>query len=146
MRHPLIWIFTLVLSASGVVVAQETTTGSITGTVVDAQGNPVLGATVTVTSDQGSKTFLTDGSGRFFAPFLTPGLYSVKVELTGSSAAEQKNIQVRLGQRLPLNDLTLKVGGLEEVIEVVSTAPVVDVTSTTAGGTLDSEQLKHLPV
>jgi hypothetical protein len=141
-----VWALFVVIGASGVVAAQETTTGSIAGTVIDAQGSPVPGATVTVTSAQGSKTLVTDGSGRFFAPFLTPGVYSVKVELAGFSAVEQKNIQVRLGQRVTLADLALKVGGVEEVVEVVGSAPVVDITSTTAGGTLDSEQLKHLPV
>ena len=43
-------------------VAQETTTGSITGEVVDAQGAPVPGVTITVTSSQGAKTFVTDGN------------------------------------------------------------------------------------
>ena len=51
-----------------------------------------------VTSAQGNKVFTTDSTGHFYAPFLTPGLYSVKVELAGFSAAEQKNIEVRLGQ------------------------------------------------
>jgi hypothetical protein len=146
MRRQLVWALLLVVASLGVASAQETTTGSIAGAVVDTQGAPVPGATVTVTSEQGSKSFVTDGQGRFFAPYLTPGVYTVRVELTGFSPVEQKNIQVRLGQRVTLADLALKVGGLEEVVEVVGAAPVVDVTSTTAGGTLESEQLKHLPV
>ena len=43
-------------------------------------------------------------------------------------------------------DLTLKVGGLEEVVKVVGSAPVVDTSSTTAGGVLDSDALKRIPV
>ena len=134
MRRQLIWAVALVLSTVGFVSAQETTTGSITGEVVDAQGAPVPGATVTVTSPQGPKTFVTDSTGRFFAPYLTPGKYAVRVELSGFSPVEQKNIDVRLGQRIELAGLTLKVGGLEEVVEVVGSAPVVDTSSTTAGG------------
>ena len=53
-----------------------------------------------------------------------PACIGVKVELTGFSPVEQKNIDVRLGQRLDLGSLTLKVGGLEEVVEVVGSAPV----------------------
>ena len=146
MRYRFVFALLLLLASVGFAAAQETTSGSITGEVTDAQGAPVPGATVTVTSDQGSKTFVTDAEGRFFAPYLTPGMYSVKVELTGFTRVEQKGINVRLGQRTTLTGLTLKVGGLEEVVEVVGAAPVVDVTSTTAGGTLDSEQLRHLPV
>jgi hypothetical protein len=146
MRRQLVWALLLVAASFGLASAQETTTGSITGHVIDAQGAPVPGATISVTSAQGTKTFVTDGTGRFFAPFLTPGRYSVKVELTGFSAVEQKNIDVRLGQRLELPGLVLKVGGLQEVVEVVGAAPIIDTSSTTVGGTLDSETLKRLPV
>jgi hypothetical protein len=146
MRRQLVWALLLVVASFGFASAQETTSGSIGGTVVDAQGAPVPGATVSVTSGQGTKTFVTDNNGRFFAPFLTPGRYAVKVELTGFSAIEQKNIDVRLGQRLELAELTLKVGGLAEVVEVLGAAPTIDTSSTTVGGTLDSETLKRLPV
>jgi hypothetical protein len=146
MRRQLVWALLLVVASFGFASAQETTSGSITGSVVDAQGAPVPGATVTLTSEQGPKTFVTDSAGRFFAPYLTPGRYGARVELSGFSTIEQKNIDVRLGQRLDLGSLSLKVGGLQEVVEVVGAAPVVDTSSTTTGGVLDTETLKHLPV
>jgi outer membrane receptor protein involved in Fe transport len=141
----LIWALALVLASFGVATAQETTSGSLAGEVLDNQGAAIPGATVTVTSGQGSRSIVTDANGRFFAPFLTPGSYSVKVELAGFSPVEQKNINVRLGQRLDLS-FTLKVGDIQEVVEVVGAAPVIDTSSTTAGGTLDSDQLQRLPV
>ena len=146
MRRQLIWALLLVVASFGFASAQETTSGSIAGTVVDAQGAPIPGATVSITSNQGTKTFVTDTQGRFFAPFLTPTIYAVKVELTGFSPVEQKNIQVRLGQRADLGDLTMKVGGITEVVEVVGAAPVIDTNSTTAGGVLDSDAMSRLPV
>jgi hypothetical protein len=149
MRRQLVASFLVLLIGligAALAVAQETTTGSIAGQVVDAQGAPVPGATVTLTSNQGSKTFVTDGQGRFFAPYLTPGTYSVRVELTGFSPVEQKDITVHLGQRLELTGLVLKVGGLQEVVEVVGAAPVVDISSTTVGGVLDADTLKRVPV
>ena len=126
MRRQLVWALLLVVASFGLASAQETTSGTITGQVVDAQGAPVPGATVTITSPQGPKTFVTDSSGRFFAPYLSPGRYSVKVELTGFSPVEQKNIDVHLGQRLELGALTLKVGGVNEVVEVIGAAPVIE--------------------
>ena len=146
MRRQLIWALLLVVASFGLASAQETTSGSITGTVVDAQGAPVPGATVTITSTQGPKTFVTDSTGHFFAPYLTPGRHTVKVELSGFSPVEQKNVDVRLGSRLDLGTLTLKVGGLEEVVEVVGAASTIDTSSTTAGAVLDSDALKRLPV
>jgi hypothetical protein len=146
MRRQLIWALLLVVASFGLASAQETTSGSITGTVVDAQGAPVPGATVTITSNQGPKTFVTDSTGHFFAPYLTPGRYTVKAELSGFSPVEHKNVDVRLGQRLDLGTMTLKVGGLEEVVEVVGAASTIDTSSTTVGGVLDSDALKRLPV
>ena len=73
--------------------------------------------------------------GSAAAPFLTPGSYSVKVELAGFSPVEQKGIKVSLGKRYELS-FTLKVGDLQEVVEVVGAAPVIDTNSTTAGNKL----------
>ena len=125
--------------------AQETTSGSLAGRVLDVQQSAVAGADVTVTSEQGSRTFKTDATGSFFAPFLTPGKYSVNVRLAGFATVERQGIEVHLGQRLALL-FTLKVGDLHEVIDVVSGSPVVDTHSTTIGGNLSSDVLKRLPV
>ncbi|HET7294940.1 MAG TPA: TonB-dependent receptor [Vicinamibacteria bacterium] len=133
------------LACAGLASAQETTSGSIAGQVLDTQGAAMPGATVTITSAQGTKTYVTDANGRFFAPFLTPGQYGLRVELTGFSPVERKGIDVRLGQRVSL-DFTLKVGQISETVEVVGAAPVVDTSSTTAGSVLDSDQLRMLPV
>ncbi len=136
------WVF---LALAGYGYAQESTTGSIAGEVVDTQGARLPGASVTITSDQGAKTVVADRDGRFFAPFLTPGVYAVRVELAGFSPIERKNVEVRLGQRVPL-DFTLKVGEIEETVEVVGTAPVINTSSTTSGGVLSSDELKKLPI
>ena len=133
------------LAITGLAAAQEITSGSITGQVLDSQGAAVPGATVTISSEEGDKVFVTDGEGRFFAPFLTPASYTVRVELTGFAPAERM-VVVRLGQRVTLTDLVLRIGGLTELVEVSATPPVIDVTTTTAGGVLNSNILRHLPV
>ncbi len=135
----------VLLSCVGFVHAQETTGGSIAGEVLDTQGASMPGATVTITTPQGTKTYVTDANGRFFAPYLVPGSYTVRVELTGFSPVEQKGIDVSLGKRVNL-DFTLKVGQISETIEVVGAAPVVDTTTTTIGGVLDSDTIAKLPV
>src|SRR4051812_1831770 len=77
-----VFMLAMVLAVASVATAQETT-GSIAGRVVDSQGLAVPGAAVTVAGPQGSRTFTTDSEGRFSAPYLTPGTYSVRVELQG---------------------------------------------------------------
>jgi hypothetical protein len=133
------------LAVSSLVLAQETTTGSIAGRVLDPQGAGVPEARVTLRSDQGARSLATDAHGQFLAPYLTPGLYAVRVEHAGFKPLEQHDVRVRLGQRVEL-DYTLSVGGFEELVDVTAAAPVVDTRSTTAGGTLDSDELLRLPV
>ena len=69
---------------------------------LDPQGLAVPGATVTVTGPQGARTAVTDGTGRFTVPFLSPGTYAIKAELQGFKSIEQKDIVVRLGQTVDL--------------------------------------------
>src|SRR5262245_4116736 len=126
-------------------LAQETTTGSITGRVLDAQGAVVPGASVTLRSGQGARSVVTDANGQFLVLYLTPSLYAVRVERSGFTPVEQNDVRVRLGQRVEL-DYVLKVGTLDEVLQVTVAAPVVDTRSTTAGGILDGDELLRLPV
>ena len=124
----------LVLGGSVAAAAQETTTGSIGGRVVDAQNLPVPGATVTIVSPQGDRTFTTDSDGRFLAPFLTPGAYEIKVELQGFRPLDRKGIQLQVGQRIEL-PLGMTVGALTETVQVTGETPVIDTSTTTTGAT-----------
>ncbi len=132
------------LALAGVALAQATT-GTISGRIVDEQGLAVPGVSVTVTGTQGTKTFVSDDSGRFNAPFLVPGLYTVRAELQGFKATEQKNISVSLGSTVEMN-LQMSIGGLTETVEVTGAAAVVDTKSTTTGSVLSSELLQRVPV
>ena len=124
--------------------AQETT-GAVRGRVVDAQGLPVPGVTVTVTGPQGAQTAVADSEGRFNFPFLTPGTYGVRAELPGFKGAERKGIVVSLGQVVD-TPLKMEVGGVTETVSVTATSPVIDTTTTTVGATLDSEMLRRVPI
>jgi hypothetical protein len=146
MRRTLALGLALVLTAIGLASAQETTTGSIAGRVVDAQALATPGATVTVTGPQGSRTLITDDQGRFLTPFLTPGTYEVRIELQGFKPIERRNVVVRLGQRVELTDLKLEVGDLSQIVEVTAATPVVDARTTTVGGTLSDAFLRAVPV
>ena len=134
----------LLVAASAPAVAQETT-GTVNGLIVDAQGLAVPGATVTVSGARGTKIAVSDTSGRFTVPFLTPGTYSVRTELQGFKPIERKDVIVRLGQTVEL-DLKMEVGGLTETVDVSAGSPVIDSTTTTIGTNIDSDSLTRLPV
>src|SRR5229473_1942311 len=137
-------VLALVVAGSGVAFGQETT-GTINGRVMDAQGLAVPGVSVSVTGPQGTKQIITDGEGRFSAPFLTPGQYDVHAELSGFKALEQKGITVALGQTVDL-PLKLEVGGVTETVQVVGTTDVVNVNTATTGAIISSELLQRVPV
>jgi len=134
-----------VLLAGALPALAQETTGTIKGRVVDAQGLGVPGATVTVTGTQGAKNTVTDADGRFSVPFLTPGVYAVRGELTGFKAVEQKDVSVSLGQAVEI-PLKMDVGGLTETVQVTASTPVVDTGTTTSGAVLSSDMLKDVPV
>jgi outer membrane receptor protein involved in Fe transport len=138
-------IFFALIVASAALARGQETTGTINGRVTDTQALPVPGVTVTITGVQGTKQVVTDSEGRFSVPFLTPGRYDVRAELSGFKAVEQKGVTVALGQALDL-PLKLEVGGVTETVQVVGTRDVINVNTTTIGATITSDLLERVPV
>ncbi|MGE0041708.1 MAG: TonB-dependent receptor [Vicinamibacterales bacterium] len=138
-------IFMALVFALATVASAQETTGSLSGKLTDSQGLAVPGVTVTVSGDQGSKSVVTDGEGRFRAPFLVPGQYTVRAELEGFKAVELTGVTVSLGQNTDLA-INMEVGGLTETVQVVGSTVVVDTQSTTTGAVLSSDFLARVPV
>jgi hypothetical protein len=139
-------VLVAMLALTGVTLARaQETTGIVTGRVTDAQGLAIPGVTVTLTGPQGAKSFTSDSDGRYNAPLLVPGTYTVKAELQGFKTVEQQNVVVRLGQTIEV-PLAMQVGGMSETVEVTASSPIVDTKSTTVGAVLDSAMLANIPV
>ena len=121
----------LLLSAP---VAWAQTTGRIMGSLKDAQGAVLPGATVTLTGPalQGAQTQVTDQDGAFRFLSVPPGRYRVKIELTGFKTIEQSDVQVGIDRTVDLVQ-TMSVAGLAETVNVTSVSPTVDTTSTAIG-------------
>lgn len=137
-------LFALILLAgSGLAIAQ--TTGEIRGTVVDARGGGLPGATVEVSSPslQGSRSTVTGAGGSFQLPALPPGSYRVVVSLAGFGKVEQQT-QVRLDATASVA-VTLQVAATEQIV-VTGEAPVVDVSTTTGGSNYGAGVIDRLPV
>ena len=125
--------------------ADEATTGSIWGRVTDVAAAPLSGAKVTIISVEGSRVYLTEADGKFFAPYLTPGVYAVRVELAGFAAAERHDIEVRLGRRAELA-FALSVGVFKDALEVKAAPPLIDVSSVNSSTGINSSFLAQIPV
>src|SRR5215470_6964435 len=109
--------------------AQETT-GGLQGTVKDPSGAVVPNAHVEVTGAAlvGSKELDTDGSGYYRFTNLPPGTYTLTVTAKGFETVK-RDVLLEVGH-LPIVDIALQVGSSTTVVEVTSTAPVIDTTTT----------------
>jgi hypothetical protein len=125
--------------------ADEATTGAVRGRVTDTSGAPLAGSKVTLASAEGTRVVVAEADGRFLAPFLTPGLYAVRVECPGFAAVERRGIEVRLGRRVELA-FVLPPGTFTEALEVRAAPPLVDVSSATVSTGVSSGFLARLPV
>src|SRR2546430_823529 len=78
-------ILASILLLTAVAAMAQATTGTLKGTVADANGAVVAGATVTIKSDATGAiaTSTTSGDGTFEATNLLPGTYTVTVEASG---------------------------------------------------------------
>ncbi len=121
--------------------------GAISGTVTDASGAIIPGASVTATnSGNGTKlTAETTAAGIYSFISLSPGKYDVSASQTGFETVLRKNILVTVDQSTTVN-LALKVGSVSEVVTVTETTSLVDTTNSTVGQLISSETIDRVPL
>jgi outer membrane receptor protein involved in Fe transport len=120
--------------------------GSISGTVRDASGAVVKGATVTTKSlaTSAERSVQTGDQGQFNVPGLPPGDYSVKITSAGFKTFEA-SVTVAVGS-ISTVDAQMTVGATSQVVEVVAGAAAQVNTETQALSQLiDTQQLAQLP-
>ena len=150
MRHypggsVLIALLAFLLAANLPLVAQETT-GTITGTVTDPSGAVIPGVTVTVTNKQTDRSveITTGAAGIFMARDLVPGRYAAAFESAGFRRLEMPDIILLVGKVARVN-VTMEVGQVEQTVQVVEAAPLIDTTSTMIANNVTSEEMDRLP-
>ncbi len=132
-------IFTL--SALG-----QSNTGSITGVITDQAGAIVPNATVTVTN-QGTnetRTVQADAEGRYEAPSLSTGVYTIEASGTGFQTVSVKDLRLAVGEKARA-DISLGVSGVAATVEVVNQTRV-DTETPTIGDTVTTERIQDNPV
>jgi hypothetical protein len=138
-----VWVAVLVLALPGIGFAQEAV---ISGTVRDATGGVLPGVVVQAVHEATGTVFdtVTDERGGFRIPARI-GAYRIMAELQGFARLERSGLEVLVGQQVTLN-LEMKPSTVTETVTVTAEAPLVNVTSSSLGGNIDSRQMQELPV
>ena len=99
-------------------LAQMSVTGAVSGTVMDASGAIVPGATVKLTSETTKQVRETksDNEGLFSFTAVPRDTYTLKLEHTGFRAIERTGIAVSANEKVALSALTLELGSAADVI------------------------------
>ncbi|MEO6235624.1 MAG: carboxypeptidase-like regulatory domain-containing protein, partial [Vicinamibacterales bacterium] len=140
----------LLLVAGAVLPASaQITTGNITGTVKDAQGGVVPGATVTLTDEaRGTKLApaISNETGSYTFPNVTAATYTVEVTMSGFKTSQRKGVPVSGGDRVSVPAIILEVGGTAEAVTVVAESPLIQSQSGERSFTITTQQVENLPI
>lgn len=120
---------------------------TLTGIVSDSAGAAVPGAAIIVTSQSSGlrRSAVSDLNGHYTVPTLTPGVYDVRVELSGFRTLRQSGIRVSTGETVPL-DLQLSVGAVSESVTVTGDAPLLRSAGANLGQVIDNRKVVDLPL
>src|SRR3984893_4438526 len=128
-------------------LSAQINTGRILGTVTDQTGGVIAGAAVVVTNTETgvARSLVTDGAGEYDAPNLNPGKYSVRVSTAGFEAFERQNIELEVGKDDRI-DAQLTPGQVTQTVTVSETTLLLDTTSATVTGTINTESIVDIPL
>lgn len=122
-------------------------TSQISGTVKDASGGVIAGAEVTVTQTATgvSRTATSDANGVYSLPSLPLGPYQMQVKKEGFTTYLQSGIVLQVAEG-PTIDPVLKVGAIDQTIQVEAAAAMIETSSTGVGQVVNSQDVVDLPL
>ncbi|HYK35160.1 TonB-dependent receptor [Alloacidobacterium sp.] len=151
MRRVVLWCFALgmLLGYSGIhqYAWGQQITAAITGTVVDAAGAVLSGATVTATDADRGTVYVTktNDSGIFNFTQVPIGTYDVKIEASGFETTVRSHVTLVLNQTARL-DFKMQVGAVTNTVQVTSEAPQLQSDTTQVSTLINSRAVTDIPL
>ncbi len=140
----------LVVSALSLLLATnaaaQQTSGNVNGRVLDQSQAAVPGATVSATNTATgfNRVVTTDGEGVYHLTALPIGTYDVKVDLQGFQPIT-RNLEVTVGANIDVN-FDLKTQGIAEAVQVTAETPLIETSTSSVGGTVETHRIESLPL
>lgn len=137
----------VVLLGAAIVVLAQANEGRVLGTVTDASGAVVAGAKIAVTNTATNVTrnLVSNRTGDYVAPDLEAGTYKVSAQAPGFKKAESTPFTLEVSRDARV-DLRLQPGAVNETVEVIADATLVDTTDSTLNGVLSNKAINELPL
>ena len=135
----------VVFCAQGSLFAQ--TTGTILGSVTDQTDAVLPGAAVMVTNVETGivRSSVAGDRGAYRVSNLPPGTYEVQASLAGFQTAVRSGITLTIGREAAV-DFVLQVGDVTQQVTVTGEAPLIETTTSTVSGVVDSQQMRDIPL
>ena len=127
-------------------VLAQTTISTIEGTIKDAQGSVVAGAQVVVKSPSLGieRTATSDANGFYRITALPAGNYTLTISHTGFAPRTFDDVELTVNRTLTL-DIPLEVGAVQEQVDVVEYAQLLNPTTAATGTTITPQQIREMP-
>jgi Carboxypeptidase regulatory-like domain/TonB dependent receptor/TonB-dependent Receptor Plug Domain len=144
--RPLVFALLALLIAAAPVFAQSTS-ATVSGSVVDEQKGALPGATVTLRNVESgqSRSTVTNERGSFQVAGLPPGRYELSAELSGFARYVRSDVTLTVAQELTVT-LMLRVAALQEAVTVTGELPLVETSRSALGTTITTREIEELPI
>ena len=127
--------------------AQETSFGTILGTITDTSQAAIPGVSVTVTNvNTGIARHVdTDAVGAYRVGSLQPGTYTVRAEHAGFQVTQATDAIVHVAAILTVN-IVMQVGTVTQTVVVTAAAPLLQTASATIGAVVNNASVLTIPL
>jgi len=145
--RPAVAVLVITFFLSSLSLWAQLPTATLNGIVTDPQGALVAGAKIAVTNQAtGVGRDTTTGSdGHYVVANLPPGRYNVRVEASGFSANEYRDIVLEVGRATTV-DAGLKLAKVGEVVTVTGGETQVELTQSEVQGQITAQTVQSIPL
>ena len=139
------FLIALMITLSATLHAQSTS--SLRGTIADNMAAVIPGAIVTLTNKATglARRAVTSDVGEYQFLQVEPGLYSLRVEKPGFAVSLRDEVRLQVSLASTLH-VAMEVGRVDETVNVVEDAMVLNTTDATMGNNFTETQVRQLPL
>ena len=147
-KHAATGLVVVGMLVTNTIEAGSQMTGQLAGTVRDATGAALPGATVIVTGPLPTdirRSVTTDARGRYLVPLLQPSVYDLFVELEGFHPGRYQEVEVAVDDRATV-DIILVLASVSERIDVSVEIPIIEVERSDVAWRVPGRTIDDLPL